>query len=77
MNKKGIEFSGSVEIRVKLSLESLERELHATLKIRRNKLPVLEIDSFSSAHNEPLNLSEHEYKEIGQNGVKSTFDPCC
>lgn len=73
MNKKGIEFSDSVEIRVKLSLESLERELHATLKIRRNKLPVLEIDSFSSAHNEPLNLSEHEYKEIKCRSETKTY----
>lgn len=64
MNKKGIEFSDSVEIRVKLRLASLERELHGTLKIIRNKLPVLAIDSFYSEYNEPLNLSEHEYKEI-------------
>lgn len=73
MNKKGIEFSDSFEIRVKFSLESLERELHATLKIRRNKLPVLEIDSFSSEHNETMNLSEHEYKEIKCRSETKTY----
>jgi hypothetical protein len=64
MNKKGIEFSGSFEIRVELSLESFERELQATLKIRENKLPVLSISFSSFIECLNLNLSEHEHKEI-------------
>jgi hypothetical protein len=70
-NKKGIEFSDSFEIRVKLDLESFDRELQATLKIRGNKLPILSVDSFSS-YREHLKLSK-EYKEIKCRSEAKTY----
>lgn len=64
MNEKGIIFSEAFEARVKLSIESAERELHAVLKIKENKLPLLDFDCFSSEYNGSLELSESEKQKI-------------
>jgi hypothetical protein len=64
MNEIGIIFSEAFEARVKLSIESAERELHAILKIKENKLPLLHFDNFSSEYNGPLKLSESEKQKI-------------
>ena len=64
MSDKGIIFSGAFEARVKLNIESAERELHAILKIKENKLPLLDFDSFSSEYNYLPELSENEKQKI-------------
>lgn len=65
MSKRGISFTDVFEARVKFNIEKIKRDLHATLEIRKNKLPLLSFDSFSSEHHDWLaftNTDKHELK---------------
>lgn len=63
MNKREILFSENTEVRVTLKLECFDKELHATLKFRESKPPILEIDPLSGASFRSVKLSESE-KEV-------------
>ena len=65
MNKRGISFIDDFEARVKFNLEQIERDLYATLEIRKYKLPLLSFDSLSSKYIDWLaftNTDKHELK---------------
>ena len=65
MSKRGISFTDDFEARIKFNLEQIERDLYATLEIRKNKLPQLSFDSFSSEYHNWLaftNTEKHELK---------------